>query len=131
MKKTSLILSSALIGSLIAAPALAGKMNDNDDRKARYKEHYQQKHQMQMDMMHMLSETMSILKGLNHMPSAKQQEQLGEMIEQLDEMMEMHKEMSGMMMKHKDKMRGKMINEDEDDDSDDDSRGMGKHHGKH
>ena len=130
MKKSSLILSSALIGMFITTPALAGKKDDNDDRKARYMEHYQQRHQMNMDMMHMLSETMTILQGLNHMPSAKQQEQLGEMIEQLDDMMKMHEEMGSMMMKNKDKMRGKMMM-DENDDSDDDDRGMGKQHGKH
>ena len=125
MKKQNIILASALISSLITFPAFASKHGDNH-HKDKYKEHYQQRHQMNMDMMHMLSETMSILQGLNHMPSAKQQEQLGKMIKQLDDMMEMHKEMGGMMMKNKDKMRNKKMM-----DNDDDDRGMGMQHGKH
>ena len=124
MKKAGLILSSALITTLIAAPAFAGKHGDGN-HKEKYKEHYKQHHQMHMDMMHMLSETMSILKSLNHMPSAKQQEKLGKMIEQLDDMMEMHSNKGGMMMKHKDKSHGKKMM---DEDMDDDAMGKGKHH---
>ncbi len=93
MKKTGLLLSSALVGALIITPAFASSHNDMKDKKKDYKEHYMKRHQMNMDMMQMLSETMTILSNLNHMPSAKEKERLNEMIKQLNEMMKTHEEM--------------------------------------
>lgn len=113
MKRTSIILSSALISALIAAPVFASKNDDDDDRKARYKEYYMQRHQMNMDMMQMLSETMTILSNLNHMPSAKEKQRLNDMIKQLNEMMETRKEMW-------DKAQQRMMDGDDDG-----------HHGRH
>ncbi len=118
MKKITTILTTiGLLGAIVFGPAFAGK-NDNNDMRKNYQEHYKQRHQMNIDMMQMLSETMTILRDINHKPSAEEKARLGDMIKQLDGMMAKHKEMGGMMMKHKDKMRGKnMMNSTNDDSS--------------
>ena len=72
--------------------------------------------QMMTDMMVMLKETMSILKGLNHKPSAGEKEKLGDMIASMDKMIahhdEMHEKMRKRMKEHmemsKEKMGGDM-----------------------
>ena len=60
---------------------------------------------MTTDTMEMLRETMSILRDLNHTPSAEERERLGEMIAHMDAMMaereEMQKKMKERMEKHK------------------------------
>ena len=91
-KTTSFLIVTGLLSATMMSPALAGKDDDKDWRK-KYQEHYLQRHQMNMDMMKMLSETMTILRDLNHKPSAEEKARLSEMIKQLDEMMVAHKEM--------------------------------------
>ncbi len=115
MKTITALLSTGLISALFVSPVFAGKNNDDDKRK-KYQQHYTQRHQMHMDMMQMLSETMTVLRDLNHKPSAEEKARLSDMIKQLDEMMATHKEMGSMMMKQKGKMRGKSLMDDADED---------------
>ncbi len=72
----------------------------------------QARHQMMNDMMGMLKETMSILKGLNHKPSAGEKEKLGDMIASMDKMIahhdEMHEKMRERMKEHMEMSKEKM-----------------------
>ncbi len=45
------------------------------------------------EVMEMLHETMTILKGLNHKPTKDEKKKLGEMINDLDDLMKSHSEM--------------------------------------
>ena len=113
MKKVTAILATGLLGAAMLNPVFASKGNDDDKRK-NYQEHYKQRHQMNMDMMQMLTETMTILRGLDASPSADQKARLGDMIKQLEQMMEEHKTMGDKAMQRMDKhMKGD---------------GRGKHH---
>ncbi len=125
MKTITALLSTGLISALFVSPVFAGKSDDNGKR-GHYKEHYMQRHQMNMDMMKMLSETMSILRDLNHKPSAEEKARLSDMISQINEMAVKHKEMGDKAMKHMDmKNKGKRMMDAEDNN---DHRGKGKHH---
>lgn len=55
--------------------------------------------QMMTDMMGMLKETMAILKGINHKPSAAEREKLDAMIGRMDKMIAQHEEMHEKMHK--------------------------------
>ncbi|MDH4228034.1 MAG: hypothetical protein OEV59_09860 [Deltaproteobacteria bacterium] len=48
---------------------------------------------MVRDMMIMLRDTMTIVKGLNHTPTDKEKEELSKMIEKMDEMIKKNEEM--------------------------------------
>jgi len=96
MKKPNLLLGAILTSALAVSPVFAGS-KDDDNNKDSYKEHFKQRHQMNMDMLQMLSETMTILRDINHKPSAEEQARLSDMIKQLDEMMKSHKEMEQKM----------------------------------
>lgn len=111
MSKNRLLFTTSLIGALLAAPALADRDKDENsggsNDNGRYKEHFQQRHQMDMDMMKMMADTMTILRDLNHQPSAEEKKRLTGMIKQLNEMMARHKEMSEKMMKYMDDKMGR------------------------
>lgn len=114
MSKMRLLLTTSLIGALIAAPAFAGKDKEENsggsNDSGRYQEHLQQRHQMDMEMMRMMADTMTILRDINHQPSAEDKKRLTDMIKQLNEMMARHKEMGEKMMKHmNDKMGRPMM----------------------
>lgn len=55
--------------------------------------------EMMTDMMGMLKETMTILKNLNHKPSAAEKEKLADMIGRMDEIIASHDEMHEKMHK--------------------------------
>ena len=113
MKKHTIFLCTGLISTLLISPVFASK-NDDDDKRNNYQEHYKQRHQMNMEMMQMLSETMTILHDINNKPSATEKARLGDMIKQLKQMMDDHK-----MMADKAMQRMHMKND-----------GRGKHHDK-
>ena len=114
MNKTTILLTTVLLSSTpFISPAFASK-SDGDDKRKNYQEHYQQRHQMNMDMMQMLAETMTILRDLDTSPSAEQKARLGDMVKQMEEMMSSHKMMGDKGMQRMDKhMKGD---------------GRGKHH---
>jgi len=104
MKKNTIFLCASLICALLFSPVFAGKSDDDEKRKP-YQEHYKQRHQMNIDMMQMLSETMTILRDINHQPSSEEKARLSDMIKQLDEMMVSHKKMAdqaGKYYEHRD-----------------------------
>lgn len=103
MKIRNLLLTSALLTAGLTSIAFASDDKNDDDRE-RYKEHYQQRHQMGMDMMRMLSETMTILRKLEHRPSESEKKKLGDMIAQLDDMIKQHKEMGDRHMERMNNM---------------------------
>ncbi len=111
MSKNKLILTAGLIGALIAAPAFAGKDKESDDKSAghmeNYKEHMQQRQQMHMDMMQAMVDTMTILRDINHQPSAEEKKHLTDLIKQMNEMMAKHKSMDESSMKSMDDKMGK------------------------
>ncbi len=114
MSKNKLLLTTGLIGALLAAPAFAGKDKDDagmrDDEPARYKEHFQQRHQMGVDMMQTMIDTMTILRDLNHQPTAEEKKHLSDMIKQMNDMMAKHKEMDEKAMKYMEEgMGGRMM----------------------
>jgi len=114
MKKITAILATGLFSAAMLNPAIASNNDNDDDKRKNYQAHYQQRHQMNMDMMQMLAETMTILRDLNTSPSADQKTRIGEMIKQLEQMMEDHKIMGDKAMQRMDKhMKGD---------------GRGKHH---
>ena len=120
MNKKTRFLCAGLISALFVSPVFASKDNDNDKRK-NYQEHYKQRHQMNIDMMQMLSETMVILRDINHKPSAAEKARLSDMIKQLDEMMMSHKNMADQAGKHHERGDGHMK---------DDGRQRDGHHDK-
>lgn len=99
MTKNKLMITASLIGTLIAAPAFAAKDKESDGHMANYKEHFQQRQQMHMDMMQMMIDTMTILRDINHQPSAEEKKHLSDMIKQMNEMMANHKKMEEEMGK--------------------------------
>jgi len=107
-----------LCATLVVPSAFAA--SDRDDSKRPYREHYQKWHMMNQDMMHMLSETMMILRDLNHRPTDKEKARLDDMIKQLDEMMKDHKD----MMRYYDERRGDMMRDRDRDRMMDDRGGM-------
>jgi len=119
MKKNTTFMCAGLISALLTSPVFAGKSSDDtNDRQGSYKKHYAQRHQMNTDMMQILSETMTILRDINHQPSAEEKARLSDMIKQLDKIMATQKKMGEKAMQRMDKKMG------HDDDDDDD------HHGK-
>jgi len=100
MKKQTIFLCAGLISTLLISPVFAS--NNDDDKLKNYQEHYKQRHQMNMDMMQMLSETMTILRDINHKPSATEKTRLGDMIKQLEQMMAEHKMMADKTMQRMD-----------------------------
>ena len=115
MRKHTIFLCAGLVSTLLISPAFASDNNDDDKRK-NYQEHYKLRHQMNMDMMQMLSETMAILRDLNHKPSDSEKARLSDMIKQLEQMMSDHKMMADKAMQ---RMGMHMKND-----------GRGKHHEK-
>lgn len=111
MSKNKLLMTAGLIGALIAAPAFAGKDKESDDKSAghmeNYKEHMQQRQQMHMDMMQAMVDTMTILRDINHQPSAEEKKHLTDLINQMNEMMTKHKSMDKDSMKSMDDKMGK------------------------
>lgn len=103
MLKKRVLITTTLIGALLAAPAFAGKGEEkSEEHTANYKEHMQQRQKMHMNMMQALADTMTILRDLNHQPSAEDKKRLTDMINQMNEMMAQHKSMGDKMGKHKD-----------------------------
>lgn len=103
--KPGWMITTTVITTLLAAPALASR--DKDDDRMRYREHIQQRQQMHMEMMQMMTETMTILRDLNHMPSAAEKKRLGDMIRQMNEMMAKQKDMDEKVMKYMDDEMGR------------------------
>ena len=120
--KSKFIVGVAVCATLLIPTAYAGSHKGGESSK--YKEHYKKRHQMGMDMMQMMVETMTILRDLNHKPSADEKARLSEMIKQMEMMMEDHKQMGKMhkkMGKHHgemgdkmDKRHGKMMDDDDE-----------------
>lgn len=112
MRKTALT-CIMLIGALATAPAYAGKEKEEGgmggDEKGSYMEHMKQHQQMEMEMMRMLADTMSILRDLNHQPSSEEKKRLSDMIKQLNDMMARHKEMGEKMKSMGDTMERPMM----------------------
>ncbi len=110
MSKNKLLMTAGLIGALIAAPAFAGKDKESDDKSAghmaNYKEHMQQRQQMHMDMMQAMITTMTILRDINHQPSADEKKKLTDLIKQMNDMMAKHKAMDESAMKSMDEKMG-------------------------
>jgi len=108
MSKNKLLITASLIGALIAAPAFASNDKDkvSDDKSAghmeNYKEHMQQRQQMHMDMMQAMVDTMTILRDINHQPSAEEKKHLTDLINQMNGMMAKHKSMDESSMKSMD-----------------------------
>lgn len=115
MKKNRIFLCAGLISTLFVSPIIASD-NGDDDKRKNYQEHYKQRHQMNMDMMQMLSETMIILRNINHKPSDAEKARLDDMTKQLEQMMAEHKMMADKAMQ---RMDMHMKND-----------GRGKHHDK-
>ena len=109
MSKSRLLITTTLMAALLAAPAFAGKdkekSGEDGSHMANYKEHFQQRQQMHMDMRKMMADTMTILRDLNHQPSADEKKRLTGMIARMNEMMTQHKTMDESAMKA---MDGKM-----------------------
>ena len=101
MKKQTIFLCAGLISTLLISPVFASN-NDDDDKQKNYQEHYKQRHQMNMEMMQMLSETMTILRDINHKPSDTEKARLGDMIKQLEQMIAEHKMMTDKTMQRMD-----------------------------
>jgi len=103
------LLAALLVLAVFSGTAWAGEgrmsMGMSGERPSVYHEMMQKRHQMMTDMMQMLKTTMGILKGLNHRPSADEQEALGKMMEKLDKMTAWHDEMFRKMQKMHQKMR--------------------------
>jgi hypothetical protein len=110
MSKNRLLISASLIGALIAAPAFAAMDKDKDKESeghmANYKEHMQQRQQMHMDMMQAMITTMTILRDINHQPSADEKKKLTDLIKQMNDMMAKHKAMDESAMKSMDEKMG-------------------------
>ncbi len=120
MEKNTIFLCAGLISAIFFSPVFASK-NDDDEKRKPYQEHYKQRHQMNIDMMQMLSETMTILRDINHQPSSEEKARLSDMIKQLDEMMVSHKEMADKAGKYYERGAGHMR------DSEDNERRDGRH----
>jgi len=110
MKNTGFVLSALLALTLMASTATAekkdGKMGNPCammGQDGMMGSMMQERHQMGQEMMEMLKETMSILKGLNHQPTAAEKQKLGEMIGRMDAIMEKHKTMMEKKQEWKDK----------------------------
>lgn len=101
LNRNKIISSLGLCIALTLPTAFASP--DQGMHKKRYLKH----HQMNMDMMQILTETMSIVRNMNHKPSATDKEQLDKMIKQLNKMMNNHKEMGQHAGKHGDSETGK------------------------
>ncbi len=108
--KSKLMVGMAVCATLLIPNAYASSHKGGEHGD--YKEHYKKRHQMGMDMMQMMVETMTILRDLNHKPSADEKARLSEMIEQMEAMMADHRDM-GKMHKKMGKHHGKMM-DDED-----------------
>lgn len=106
-----MIIGMAVCATLLIPSAYAGSHKGGE--RGDYKEHYKKRHQMGMDMMQVMVETMTILRDLNHKPSADEKARLSEMIKQMETMMADHKQM-GKMHKKMGKHHGKMMDDDED-----------------
>jgi len=119
MKITGLIAATLAVLMLAWAPAPAlarEKGHMPGHRMKMMKEH----HRMNRDMMIMLKETMTILKGLEHKPSPAQKKKLGEMIERLEKDIEHHRKM---MKKYKDRDKHKDGRNGHEGSDEDDGRG--------
>lgn len=81
MKNTSLILGATLISALAVSPVFA---DENHHGNGKATKSYKQHHQMGIDTIQMLSETMTILRDMNHRPSDEEKARLSEMIDQLN-----------------------------------------------
>ncbi len=110
MSKNSLLITTTLIGALLAVPAFADKdkekSGEGSGHTANHKEHFQQRQQMHMDMMKMMADTMTILRDLNHQPSADEKKRLTDMINRMNEMLAQHKTMDEGAMKSMDHKMG-------------------------
>ncbi len=115
-----LLIASGLIGALICAPAFADR--DKDEReyrgsdkseyrgydKGKYKEHMEKRHQMNMDMMEAIKETMVILRDINHTPSSADKDRLNDMIQRMERIMDEHSKMGKQMMERAESRQEKM-----------------------
>ena len=91
------ILGSGLVATvLMTGVAMAdsgphmGMMGGPDDS---YRTMFKERYQMSQDMMMMLKDVMGIIKGMNHHPTAEEQERLGKMMDKLDKMMATQEDM--------------------------------------
>jgi hypothetical protein len=109
MSKSKLLIATSLISALIAAPAFAAKDKDDDKRDdwGPYRENMQQRHQMNMDAMQMMIDTMTILRDMNHQPGADEKKKLSDMIKQMNDMMARQKDMNEKAMKYMDDGKGR------------------------
>jgi hypothetical protein len=116
MKKLTALLTTGLLSASILSPVYAdGHKKDKEEEYENHQGHAMSQHHVKM--MQMLSETMSILRDLNHKPSDAEKARLSDMIMQLDDMakngnqhsdkgmphMEKHKEMKEKGMKNMEK----------------------------
>ncbi len=100
MKKINIFIMAVVAASLLSfsIPAMAdskGKgnpcgmnpcaMNPCAEKMMKHGD-YKEKHAMKREMIEMLKETMTIVKGLNHKPTDTEKKKLGDMIERLTEM---------------------------------------------
>jgi len=107
MQKSKLLITTGLIGTLLAAPAFAAQDKTDKGDWGRYKENMQQRHQMNMDMMQMMVDTMTILRDMNHQPGPEEKKKLSDMIKQMNDMMARQKDMNDKAMKYMEEDRGK------------------------
>ena len=103
MKLTGFLLSALLAVTLMASTAMAEKKGGMMQQDGMMGSMMAEHPQMGQDMMEMLKETMSILKGMNHQPSAAQKQRLDEMMGRLDAMIEQNKSMMEKKQEWKDK----------------------------
>lgn len=96
-----LLIASGLIGALLSAPAFADRDKDEYEYrgydKSKYKEHMEKRHQMNMDMMEAIKETMIILRDLNHKPSGAEKDRLDDMIQRMERIIDEHTNMGRQM----------------------------------
>ena len=89
---TTLLLAAVIALSIVITPAFADMSEKKGDMMGG--DMMMKDHQgMCQDAMGILKETMTILKDMNHTPSAEQKKKLEEMITKIDGIMKKHKEM--------------------------------------
>ena len=94
MRSIMVVVATGFAAMLISAPVFADMDKDDSgksgDKREMYMKMAQERHEMSIDMMKMLRDTMEIVKNLEHRPTAEEKEKLGKMISQMDEMISKH-----------------------------------------
>lgn len=104
MRMTRVVMAVLLAFAVFTATE-AFAAGPQHDKKGMMMENMKDHHKMMSDMMGMFKETMGIVKGLNHTPTAAQKKRLAEMMDSMDGMMKKHDEMMKMKMKMHDGMK--------------------------